>query len=117
MVTITLSEQTLSHLQSLPPIEGNAESKVRSLLEAEYRRQLSRYNLIDRTMRDKYKISFDDFETRKVVKERGFTWEVESDASEWELAASGIRTMQRKLKELLGNSKDENRYRSRKDFA
>ena len=35
-----------------------------------------------------------------MVEQKGFAWDVESDAIEWDLAASGIRTMQRKLAEL-----------------
>jgi hypothetical protein len=107
-VTITVSEQTARHLRSLPPIGVmDAEGKLRSLLEAEYRRRLSRYSLTDRRLRAKYGTTFDEFERRKTVEQQDYSWSVESDAVEWDLAVSGIRTMRRALTELLGTSLNE----------
>jgi hypothetical protein len=101
-VTITVSERTAQHLQRLPLANvSDADGKLRSLLEAEYRRRLSRYSLTDRRLRAKYGMSFDEFERRKTVEQQGYTWDVESDAMEWDLAVSGIRTMRRALVELL----------------
>jgi hypothetical protein len=105
-ITITVSEQTAEHLASLP-LAGDADGKVRALLEAEYRRQLSRYSLTDRLMREKYNLTLTEFERQKVTAQRGFTWEVESDAAEWELAVSGMKTLRRKLADLLGKSADD----------
>jgi hypothetical protein len=48
----------------------------------------------------KYGMQFDEFVACGLVKEKGFTWEVESDAMNWEAAIGGIRTMERKLREL-----------------
>ena len=42
----------------------------------------------------------DEFFPRRVVQEKGYSWNVESDAMEWETAISGIKTMERKIKEL-----------------
>jgi len=39
-------------------------------------------------------------EGQDVVSRKGLTSDVESDAMNWETAVSGIRTMERKLKEL-----------------
>ncbi len=100
--TIIVSEQTAEHLAALPLAGEDADSKVRALLEAEYRRQLSRYRLTDRHLSEKYAMTFAEFELQQMVKQRGFTWEVEADASDWELAVSGIRTMGRRLAELVG---------------
>ncbi|MBU0491341.1 MAG: hypothetical protein KKA73_19320 [Chloroflexi bacterium] len=102
-VRITVSEQTAQHLQQLPLAQAtDVDSKLRSLLGAEYRRRLSRYSLTDRRLRAKYGMPFDEFERQEVVKQRGYSWDVESDAVEWDLAVSGIRTMHRALAELLG---------------
>ncbi|MEK7729217.1 MAG: hypothetical protein AAB354_12450 [candidate division KSB1 bacterium] len=57
---------------------------------------------IDELMRQKYGMSFDDFGQRNVVAEQNFSWEVESDSQDWELALDGTRTMDRKLGELNG---------------
>jgi len=98
-VTIIVSSKTAEHFKDLP-INTDADGKLRALLEAEYRRRLSRYNLVDRSLRKKYGMTFDKFEEKRIVEQKGFSWDVESNAIEWDLAASGIRTMQRKLAEL-----------------
>jgi hypothetical protein len=105
--TIVISEQTADHLANLPLVGQDADSKVRALLEAEYRHQLARYALTDRQLRDKYQMTQEEFERQRLVEQRGFTWEVEADASEWELAVSGARTIRRKLTELLGKTLDD----------
>jgi len=51
-------------------------------------------------MQKKYGITFDEFVSRKIVKEKGYTWEVEKDAMDWETAISGIKTIEQKINEL-----------------
>ena len=51
-------------------------------------------------MVEKYKMSFSDFEDRNTVKQRNFSWEVESDSMEWEHALSGIEEMEKKINAL-----------------
>jgi hypothetical protein len=70
------------------------------LLRRDYFSRGLRYKITDELMRQKYGMSFDDFAQRNVVAEQNFSWEVESDAQDWEMALDGIRTMERKLKEL-----------------
>jgi hypothetical protein len=83
------------------------DGKLRMLLVAEYRRSLARYSLTDRRLREKYGMSFEEFEQRSVVRERNFGWDVESDAIEWDLATDGIRTMRHRLTELLDSPSDD----------
>ena len=45
-------------------------------------------------------MTFQEFVTRRIVQQRGYTWEVETDAMDWETAVSGMATMTRKLQEL-----------------
>ncbi|MBS1248961.1 MAG: hypothetical protein MAG431_00532 [Chloroflexi bacterium] len=97
--TIQISSRVAKHIEDLP-LKKTTDGKLRALLEAEYRRRLSQYNMTDRLMREKYDLNFDEFERQQIVKQQGYTWEVESDAIEWDLAISGINTMQRKLAEL-----------------
>jgi hypothetical protein len=95
-----LQESTRQLLEE-PLLEGqDLDSKVRLLLRSEYLRRLARYRHIDRLMAGKYGVQFDEFVSRRVVKEEGFSWDVESDAMNWESAISGTRTMERKLREL-----------------
>jgi hypothetical protein len=100
MGTAQLQESTRQLLEE-PLIEGrDLDAKVRLLLRSEYMRRLGRYRHVDRLMESKYGMQFDDFVARRLVEEKGFSWEVESDAMNWETAIGGIKTMERKLREL-----------------
>jgi len=101
-----LSEKITKHLNYLGLSGDKTEEKIRSLLEAEYRRRLTRYEHLDRLFRNKYGMTFDEFEQKEVVKEKGFSWEVESDSDQWEMAVDGIESMHRGLQELLGERFD-----------
>jgi len=95
-----LQESTRQFLEE-PLIEGrDVDTKVRLLLRSEYLRRLGRHRHVDRLLMGKYGMQFDEFVACELVKEKGFTWEVESDAMNWEAAIGGIRTMERKLREL-----------------
>ena len=72
---------------------------VRALIN-ELRRKLSEYILIDRAMRRKYGMSFDEFKAKNMVKEKNYSFEVESDYCDWELAIDGIKTIKEKLEKL-----------------
>ena len=97
--TLAVSERTAQHLASLP-VAGDTDHKLRALLVAEYRRRLSRYSLTDRLLREKYGLSFEEFERQKITAQRNYSWEVESEAVEWDLAIGGLQTTQRRLTEL-----------------
>ena len=100
MHTAELHESTRLLLEE-PFIEGrDVDAKVRSLLRSEYMRRLGRYRHVDRMMASKYTMQFDEFVALGLVKEKEFSWEVESDAMNWETAIGGIMTMERKLREL-----------------
>ena len=78
----------------------DVDSKVRHLLRSEYLRRLSQYRRVDLLLTQKYGMSFDEFISRRVVRERGYAWDVESDAMEWETAIGGMKTMRRNIEEL-----------------
>ena len=99
--TIIVSKETAQHLESLPLGLDDLDGKLRALLEAEYRRRLSRYSLTDRVLRQKYGMTYEEFEAHNLVKQRGYSWEVESDAIAWETAVDGVKTVQRKLEEIV----------------
>ena len=46
-------------------------------------------------------MSYDEFERQRVTEQRGYTWEVESDAMAWETAVDGVRTVQKQLEHNL----------------
>jgi len=51
-------------------------------------------------MRKKYGMSFSEFESSNVVREKKFSWDVESDSMEWEHAIEGFRYVDQKLNDL-----------------
>jgi hypothetical protein len=95
-----LLESTLQFLAE--PLLGDEglDTKVRLLLEAEYLRRLGRYRRLDRTLTQKYGMTFEEFTEARVVQQKGYTWDVEKDARDWETAVDGMKTMERKLQAL-----------------
>ena len=93
------------NLTILEELEGILEERpidkviVKALIN-ELRRKLSEYVLIDEIMRKKYGMSFEEFKTKNVVKVKGYTFEVESDYCDWELAIDGIKTIKEKIERL-----------------
>jgi len=95
-----LMESTLQFLEEPLLGEQDLDTKVRLLLEAEYLRRLGRYRRLDRTLAQKYGMTLEEFVELRVVQQKGYTWDVETDAMNWETAVDGMRTMERKLQEL-----------------
>ena len=101
-ITITLSEDVADHLQNLPVGQTDSlDEKLRLLLVAEYRRRLTRYHLTEQQMTQKYNMGFEAFEEQQMTKQHNYSWDVESDAINWETAVDGIRTMKRQLGNLI----------------
>ncbi len=97
-----ITESVLEIARQLEPAE-TAEASLRRVLANEIRRRLNRYDLIDRQFRKKYGMSFQEFDHRDVVKERGYSWEVESDYCDWEMAVTGIEALKAQLAALEAN--------------
>ena len=100
MSAVILRERTRQFLDEPLWGEQDVDSKVCSLLEAEYLRRLKQYRRLDRTLTQKYEMTFEEFIERRVVQQKGYTWDVEQDAMDWETALGGMKTMKRKLQEL-----------------
>lgn len=66
------------------------DSEITAILKHEQTRKIARYRLTDEAFRKKYAMTFQEFEERNIVAERGFNWEVEADSQEWETAIDGI---------------------------
>jgi hypothetical protein len=77
--------------------------KIIHLAEYEILRRLARYQLTDRLFTAKYGMSLEQFEAQEIVKKLGYSFEVENDHQDWDLAVDGIKTMQRRLNELRGD--------------
>jgi len=74
--------------------EENIERGMAKLLYNETRRKLIEYELLDRNLAKKYGMSFDEFREKKMIEKLGYTWEVEKDYQNWEIARDGIETME-----------------------
>lgn len=99
-----MSKTVREHINSL------SDAELFEILRRDYFSRRQRYKITDALMQQKYGMSFNDFAQRNLVAEQNFSWEVESDAQDWEMAFDGVRTMGRRLSELtLMNFDDQNR--------
>ena len=85
-------------------LESISDEELKEILRKEYLRRLTRYKLIDELFRKKYGLTFEEFEKNDTVAKENYSWEVESDAQEWEAAVDGINTVLEKLRELSSES-------------
>lgn len=76
------------------------EKELKEAVLSEYEKRLVFYKFTDERLKKKYVMSFDDFEKRRVVKEKDFSWEVEKDAMDWEHAVEGIKYIQEKINKI-----------------
>jgi len=101
MLQVEFSNRLINVLNLLEPGVG-PKQQVARLAEQELRRRLARYQLSDHLFREKYGMTLEGFETAEIVKARGYSFEVESDHQDWDLAVDGIRTVERQLAALRG---------------
>jgi hypothetical protein len=85
-------------------IDEMSEDELKEVLQRDYIRRLTRYRIIDDFYRKKYGMDYENFEKANIVERQGYTYEVESDAQDWEFAIDGIMTVEKKLKELSGGN-------------
>jgi hypothetical protein len=83
-------------------IEEMSENEIKDVFQRDYLRRLTRYRMTDDFYMKKYNMDFENFEKARIVNRQNYTFEVESDAQEWELAVDGIKTIEKKLRELSG---------------
>ena len=94
-----IAEKTVEIARKLAPAE-TADASVRQILINEIRRRLNRYDLTDRQFRRKYGMTLQEFCERDVVQEKGYSWEVESDFCDWEMAITGLESLKSSPNEL-----------------
>lgn len=81
-------------------LDEMTEDELKDLFRRDYLRRLTRYRITDDFYRKKYNMDFDSFEKANIIERQNYDFDVESDAQEWELAIDGIRSVEKKLKEL-----------------
>ena len=94
-----IAASTLEIARRLMPA-ASAEVSIRQILANEIRRRLNRYELIDRRFRHKYEMRFEEFRGQGVVEEQGYSFEIESDYCDWEMAVTGLVTLREQLAAL-----------------
>jgi hypothetical protein len=94
-----ITEKTTKILGLLIP-EGDLDYKVRKILKEDLKRKLIEFQLIDKLFQKKYEMTLDEFEKRNIIKEKEFSFEVESDYHEWDSAVDAIKTLKAKIKDL-----------------
>ena len=87
-------------LQLLGPGIDPGEAIINLLLE-KARRNYFKYQMIDRQLRIKYQMSFDEFSRSNLMKEPSF--EIEQDFFDWDMAITGISDMKTEIEKLLQN--------------
>ena len=105
MAAISLSERVIKFISELE-IEGDIDRKLKHLIESELIRRLTRYQLTNRLLKERYGMSFDEFKKNRIVQQKNYSFEVESEFWNWEMALDGIETINRKLK-VLKEPQDE----------
>lgn len=103
---LQISDELSSYVTELFP-EEKTENRLKRLIQNELNRRLARYQLMIRNLESKYQMDFDAFKTEKVVVKREYSFEVENDFCDWEMAQDGVATIRRKLNKLQ-ESNNEN---------
>jgi phage/plasmid-associated DNA primase len=98
----TITEKTAKVLDILIP-EGDLDSKVKHIIIENLKRKSAEYHLIKRRFEKKYGMILEEFERKNVIKERGYSYEVETDYHEWDSAVDAIETIELHIKELSEN--------------
>ena len=102
MLQVELSNRLISALNLLEP-DVAPRQQVARLAEQELRRRLARYQLSDRLFREKYGMTLEEFEAADIVRQHGYSFDVENDHQDWDQAVDGIRTIERQLMALRGD--------------
>ena len=94
-----IAERVLRLIDNLEP-DGDLNAKIERLVENELLRRLIRYELLDKQMSQKYGMGFQEFKENRIVEKKGYSFEVESDFWDWEMALDGIEEIQSMMETL-----------------
>jgi hypothetical protein len=76
------------------------EKEIKEAVLGEYEKKIVLYKFTDEQLKKKYKMSFKEFDEKNVVRGKGFSWDVEQDAMNWEHAIEGIRHLGKKIRKI-----------------
>ena len=95
----TITEKTTKILDLIIP-EGDLDYKIRKILREDLKRKFTEFQLINNRFLKKYGMTLDEFEKKNIIKEKGFSFEVENDYHEWDSAVDAIKTLKAKIEDL-----------------
>ena len=75
--------------------------KLRRIIEHEIRRRLAEYEAMNRRFCTKYGMTLEDFERMHMLEKSGYSFEVENDYHDWDMAEDGIASLRRELRMLI----------------
>ena len=78
----------------------NPEESTIKLVINELHKRLAEFKLMDKMLQGRYKMDFEEFKRRGIVKESGYSFNVEEDYCDWELSSDGIKTITVELGKL-----------------
>jgi len=88
-------QSIFQNIFKLDPMEGT----IRLVLN-ELRKKLTEYTLMDKIFRERYKMDFEEFKRKRIVEDSGYSFNVEEDYCDWELAIDGMKSMTTELNKL-----------------
>ena len=80
--------------------QGDWDEKMQVIIAREIHRRLAEFEAVDLRFRQKYGLSLEEFEQRGMVKEKGYSFEVERDHQEWDAAVDALQSLREDLHEL-----------------
>ena len=69
------------------------EKEIREAVLSEYEKRLTLFKITYEKFRKKYNMRFQEFEKKNLVAEKGFSWDIEQDSMNWELAVENIASV------------------------
>jgi hypothetical protein len=96
----TITEKTTKILGLLIP-EGGIDFKIRKIIIEKLKRKLTEFQLIQHRFQKKYGMTLNEFENRNVIKDKGFSFEVENDYHDWDSAVDAVETLKAYLEDLI----------------
>ena len=103
---LKISDELASYVTELFP-EEKTENRIKRLIENELRRRLTRYQLTIRNLETKYQMDFEAFKAEKMIAKKGYSFEVENDFCDWDMALDGLETIKRKMKKLQESNNEK----------
>ena len=92
-MAVSISDK-LSEVIDKIELGDSFEMKLRRILEWNIQSRLAEYEMIDRRLQKKYRMSLEEFEQNNILGELDYSFEAENDYHDWDMAVDGIISLQ-----------------------